>query len=298
MVGSWLALAAAAVAAPAEGSVRGPRTVQVDLFLFDPRSHVWGTDWKITLLEQWTAVLACAPTTPSVERCRFVDGTRWTVIVTDQPDKAVTILLPAPGEIEFSWTPRGRLKAWDVVGDRSEFWTKASNAVLELTYHRSDMVFRPDAQRQIGQDIEGSLTRQLAAALEWELPKVPPAAGLEWEPTQTPWIGRRWATSTANARLTYKAEADQGGLAFTMSGIVKEQHAETGAVPAIVTTTVLGAARWDPQIGGVVQARFETKAEASGAWSLVGHARSAALVQPWSEGSAVEPAGLPEVRLP
>jgi hypothetical protein len=294
---SWLALVTTAMAAPDEGSVRGPRTVQVDVFLLDPRTHVWGTDWKITLLEQWTAVLACAPATPTVERCRFVDGTRWTVIVADQPDKAVTVLLPAPGEIEFSWTPRGRLKTWDVVGDRSDFWTKASNAMLKHTYHRSDVVFRPDAQRQIGQDIEGSLTRQLAAALEWELPKVPPADGLAWEPTQTPWIGRRWTTSTANARLSYKATADQGALAFTMDGIVKEQNAETGSMPAIVTTTVVGAARWDPAVGGVVQARFETKAEPSGAWTLVGHARSVALVQPWTEGSAVAPSGLPDLRL-
>ncbi len=294
----WALLAMAAVAGPEEGPIRGPRTVQVDLFLFDPRSHVWGTDWKITLLEQWTAVLACTPTTPSVERCRFVDGTRWTAIVHDEPDKAVTVLLPAPGEIEWSWTPRGRLKSWDVVGDRSAFWTQASNAILDLTYHRSDMVYRPDGQRQIGQEIEGNLTRMLAGALEWELPKTALTPGLEWEPTQTPWIGRRWTTSTAGAKLQYKAAEDGKTLAFTMAGTVKEQHAESGAVPAIVTTTVLGSARWDPAVGGIVQAQYETKAEASGAWALVGHARSAALVRPWSEGMAVQPAGLPDLRIP
>lgn len=73
--------------------------------------------------------LSCTPQTPTIERCRFVEYLWWSAVVLNTTDR-VSRRLPPPGVIEWVWTRRGRLTAWDVLGDREAFRTEAANAQL------------------------------------------------------------------------------------------------------------------------------------------------------------------------
>ncbi|MEQ1570488.1 MAG: hypothetical protein ABMA64_32955 [Myxococcota bacterium] len=285
----------AAGAAPTLIPATGPRTVKIEATSADPQSHPWGSDWKPTALEQWTAVLACERE-GRVERCRFVDGVWWSVVVAGTSELR-SIHLPAPGALELQWSPRGRLATWDVVGDRSAFWTAASNGMLEHVFREPGFVFKPDAQREIGQRIEQGLVRGLTSGLEWELPKAGATEG-GWRPSQTPAVARRWSQSTASddLRFSVTGEAD-GQVELSLAGVASERAAEDSLADLAVQTTVAGDATFDPQVG-IVRARIETHTVATDQAPLAGHGRSVVVVTRWAEGEPTTPGEIPAFTLP
>lgn len=273
-----------------------PRSVKIDLYSFAPALHPWGTDWKVTMMEQWSAVLTCEPVRPRVESCAFAGDTVWWGAVVEGTDQFAAVKLPAPGKIELTWTPRGRLGSWDVVGDRTAFWTQASNTILQMTFHRPDMVFKPDAQRNIGQDLEGTLTRLIAGALEWELPKKGEADGA-WSPSQSPWAARRYVQSISSHKVALQvtSQTDEA-IEIAASGLVKEQVAEGSMADFAVETKLEGTATFDRATGRISRSKTETLVQST-MGPLVGHTRTITTVVPWSEGDPTEPADMPEPRL-
>jgi hypothetical protein len=174
-----------------------PRTVKLDLFYFEPGFSQWGSDFEQPLMEQWTSVLACTPSGPRREACTFVDGI-WYGFVKDGTTVLESRHLPAPGTLEFEWTERGQLSAWDVQGDRQAFADVIGNAVLEARYVRREVSLSADERRERGLAAEGFLTRALGGTLEWEMPKKPDAT--TWKPAFAPRALLRYAQGTTGAR--------------------------------------------------------------------------------------------------
>jgi hypothetical protein len=272
------------------------RQVKVDLFSLAPGRHPWGTDWKMLLMEQWSVVLDCEPVQARVERCEMPHGLWWGS-VAQGTNQVVLQKVSAPEAIEIAWTPRGRVGSFDVVGDRSAFWTEISNTVLKLSFHRADMVFKPDAQRRIGQDIELGFARQIASALEWELPKKGDASK-PWTPSQTPWAGRRWVQSTSSHKVKLSvAETTPDAVELVVEGTVTERVAETSVADLAVDTRIVGRATWDPARGTLVRAKTETLTTATDATPLVGYTRSITVVATWTPEDSTEPLVMPNPEL-
>ncbi|MEQ1507057.1 MAG: hypothetical protein ABMB14_32820, partial [Myxococcota bacterium] len=274
----------------------GARVVKIDLYTADPQSHPWGSDWKPTALEQWTAVLSCSRSGKS-ERCAFVDGVWWSVVIRGG-DARDSVHLPAPGELSFTWTPRGRIQSWDVIGDRSAFWAEASDGMTARVFREPGRGLKPDDQREVGAKIEQGLVRDLAAALEWELPKdgVPPEKG--WTPTQTPWVARRWLQSTASDDLRFTVTGEgPDGVALAVRGTATERAISGSVMDLAVETEVLGTATFRPGVG-IVRAQLETRSASTSQALLAGHVRFAAVVSPWADGDPSTPGDVPAFTLP
>lgn len=272
-----------------EGSVR---TLKIDLFAFAPGVHPWGSDWKVTMLEQWTAIVECRPTGARVEVCTFPHGVWWGYVLEGSTEFAA-VNLGAPGAMEITWTPRGRISGWDVQGDRQAFWEITANTFVQTTFHRSDMVFKPDAQREIGAEVERSLVRGLAAALEWEVAKKGDPSPI-WKLSGPPWSARRWIQGTATARDLdmHIASEDAEGVHLALTGRVVEMLPADSGTSMSAETQVVGNATFDRAKGQIVSAFTETLA--SSTQPLVGHTRSITLVRPWKEGDSASPADLPK----
>lgn len=286
-LGSTTATAAELVPHWEEGAARA---VKIDLFEFAPGVHIYGSDWKITVLEQWTAVLDCRFQAARVEVCTFPHGVWWSYVLQGSTE-VTAVNLGSPGTIEIEWSPRGRVSSWDVRGDEREaFWEIASNTSLKAMFHRSDVVYKPDGQREIGQTIEASLTRQLAGALEWELPKKGDTSK-PWRATAAPWFTRRWTQGTASAKVELRVEStDADGVHLALAGRVSEVPMNVSVTSAVETQAV-GRATLDPATGLVVSSFTETLESCN--QPLTGHTRHIALVSQWRQGDPVTPAEMP-----
>ena len=268
------------------------RTLKIDLFSYAPGIHPWGSDWKVTMLEQWTAVLECRPMAARIEVCTFPQGVWWGFVLEGTTEfKAIN--LGTPGTIEITWTPRGRIASWDVQGDEREaFWNVVADTMLQHTFHRPDVIYKPDSKRQIGQEVAGDLTRSFAAALEWELPKKGDP-NVSWRVSAAPWSMRRWVQGTASEQVTVRIESeDAQGVHLDISGRVNQVLPSDETIHTMsVETKIMGKATFDRTKGQIVSAWTET-IEAS-TQPLTGHTHHTALVSSWKPGDPVAPADLP-----
>lgn len=294
----WPAAAVAGGADPAPKVTLAPRSVRVDVLALDPAEPAWGPDWKRTGLEQWTVALQCEPIDARAERCRFPEGVWWTAVVQGETERHST-QLPATFALELVWAPNGRVKSWDVTGDRAAFWQAAANAATKATYYQAGVALKADSAEDIGRDLESALAKGIAAALEWELPKAPLVAGLRYEPSQAPWVTRRWVQGVLGPDVTADVKSVGDTVGVTFSGTVKEVGGATegNVLTPSVVTTLRSSATLDAHLL-VVSARHETKSESGNALKLIGHARQIVLVAPWAAGQALAPADPPATEIP
>lgn len=164
------------------------RSYEVEAWSTDrTEAHPWGTDWKVQPYEAWGGILDCTMGEKRRETCTWRDGkVYWGA--GERPDQLRVHTLHLPAKMEVVWSPTGKLKTWDVQGDRQDFWEGASNAMLQASFHRSDVVFRPAAIREQGQSLEESMLKLTVGWLEVQWDK---AAAPQWKP-KTPITGPRY----------------------------------------------------------------------------------------------------------
>lgn len=291
-------LFAAALAAPPT-ALPPARTVKVDVYRLEPAMHRYGSDWKRTALTQWTTVLDCKPVAARIESCTFPQGVWWGVVVQGSTEFSAENL-PSPGTLEITWSPRGKLAAWDLRSGGGDFGGEAANLMLRKQFHRGDLAFKPDSKRVIGQEIEQDLVRDVAGALELELPKRKKddeALPASWGPSSTPWLARRWRESVSSHKLGWTVAAEEEGVVRAeLAGRVGERTTSTSNDES-ADTVVSGTAMIDPVHGRLLAGHYEVRSTTTTA-PLVGHHRTVTTVVPWDAATAGEPSPLPDLRLP
>ncbi len=282
-----------ALLAPTDASARAgdQRTVKVDLFSYGQALHPYGSDWEPSLLDIWSGVLDCEEVRLDVEHCTAHGGNLWYGIVPAQDQAALFQRIPFEGTIELQWTPSGRLKSYDVQGDRESFWQVGSNALLEL--HRLNLAFKPDSVRRVGKDLELSLTRGIASALEIDRERTDKPT---WKTKKPLWAGRRYSGAVGIGRTKWAAKDVEGGTKLTWNGVFSEATSSASTNSFGVKTELVGEAMLDER--GDVLTLFTESHSTSTSVQLVGHTRWMALSSRWKEGDSTEPADMPPTRLP
>lgn len=167
-------------------------------------AHPWGTDWKLEPYEAWGGILDCTMGEKRVESCTWRDETVY-FGAGDDPASLKVWKLRLPATMELMWSGTGKLKSWDVRGDRADFWEGAANAMLQASFHRKDVVFRPDAIRRQGQSREESLLKMTVAWLEVQTGK---EGASTWAP-KTPITGPRYLKyGVASHKTAYRVMPD------------------------------------------------------------------------------------------
>jgi hypothetical protein len=287
-----LALCSLVFAVPeASARVGDTRTVKVDLFSFGQALHPYGSDWQPSVLDIWSVVLDCEEVRFRVEHCEAKGDQLLYGVVPAGEQTAVFKRIPMAGTIELQWTPSGRLKHYDVQGDREPFWEAGSNALLEL-YHKN-AVFKPDSVRRVGKDLELALTRGIASALEIDRPDPSQAS---WKTKAPLWAGRRYSSAAGIGRTKWTAASVDDGTKLTWTGTVGESSSSGSTAKFGVKTEVVGEAIVDDQ--GELVRLFTESHSTSTSVNLVGHTRWMALSSRWEEGDSTDPADMPPNRLP
>ena len=285
--------ALAAVAAPLvpTWTVGDHRVVKIDLFSFAYGLHPYGSDWIPTRLDQWTVVVDCETVAQRVERCTFPVKPWWSYV----PEASETLTLtelPVPNAFELVWNKAGRLSSFDPDADAGPFADAAADLQLKASFHRKDVVWKPDAKREISSGLWTTLVRDLASALELEVPKVGSEAA--WTPPVAPMATRRYVQGVANASLLATPGPPVDGLVpVALAGSVAESPPSTGVGLAGVDTRVHAELRVDPATARVRAARWDLTATST-SQQLVGHTRRLILVAPWKPGEDAKPAAMPE----
>ena len=276
----------------ASARVGDTRTVKVDLFSFGQAINPYGSDWKPSLIDIWSVVLDCEEVRLNVEHCSAKGDQLLYGVVPAGENTARFKRIPMQGVIEMRWTPTGRLKSYDVQGDREAFWEVGSNALLQL--NGLNLVFKPDSIRRVGKDLELSLTRGIASALEIDRPVG--GGKPTWKTRQPLWAARRYSDSASIGRTKWSETAVDGGTQLTWSGTVGEASTSGSTNKFGVQTQVVGEARLDAL--GEVESLFTESHTTSTSVNLVGHTRWMALSRRWSEGDPTDPAEMPQNRIP
>lgn len=264
------------------------RSVKIDLFSYAYGHHPFGADWIPTRLDQWTVVVDCETVAQRVEKCSFLEAPWWSY-VPEQSSEMQLHSLPVPPTFEITWTKTGRVGSFDPAVDPGPFGDAIADLQLVASYHRKDVIWKPDAKRKIGYDIWLALVRDLSAALELEGPKT----GIDgpFEPMRAPTLTRRYVQGTAKAALVVATEpAIEGVLPLTLSGRVSEAPPDGGAA---VETRVQARIGLSETHGRPVVARWDL-ASSSSSQVLVGHTRRMVLMQPYAFGDDPKPSPMPE----
>ncbi|MCA9492797.1 MAG: hypothetical protein KC621_22845 [Myxococcales bacterium] len=292
---SWMMSAAWADVPASTWTVGEHRSVKIDRFSYGPALHPWGSDWKPTMLEQWTVVVDCQTIAARVEQCSFSENPWWGWVV-DESAEISWIQLPRPPSFEVVWTKTGRVQSYDPAVDPGDFGDSAANAMLQATYRRSDVVFKPDGLREIGSNIWTGLVCDLVSAMEVELPKKGQVTGWTW--TKPPTVARRYVQGIATGQLEVKAgQPAENGIPLAMAGRITEAPPAGGMGTGAVDTVVKGRAIIEPTTGRPVSVRWDTIATSSSI-QLVGHTRQLVLLEPWASGQESGPAAMPQPELP
>lgn len=291
----WMLSAAWAEPLTSVWTVGEHRSMKIDVFSYGPALHPWGSDWKQTMLEQWTVVVDCRTIADRVEECSFPDNPWWGWVL-DEGTEISWIQLPRPPSFEVTWTKTGRVQVYDPAVDPQQFGDDAANAMLQATYRRSDVVFKPDALREIGSDIWTTLVRRVVSAMEVELPRKGEPTG--WSFTKPPTVTRRYVQGIATGHVEVTAGAPgEGGVSLTMSGRITEAPPAGTAGSGAVDTVVKGHASLDPVTGRPQRVRWDTIASSSSI-QLTGHTRQLVVLEPWEKGQESGPAPMPQPELP
>ncbi len=286
--------ASAQVHPPLIPSWEKARSVHIDTWSFGQAFDPWGSDWSSTLMEQWTAVLDCKPVAKRTESCTFHDGVVHWGYVKEGTEEVKYVTIEMPAELEFVWNVRGRLSRWDVRGDRERFWAQASNAFLKALFHRSDVVFKPDSQREIGTEIEQRLCRKLAGAVELDLPKNGESIKGQWVTTKPLWAGRRYTMGSATAKVGWRVEEMEGDVAtIAWNGSISEAST---TMSHSVQTKLMGQARLDTSTGGLSHVYTESAAVSSGNVALADHTRFMSFARPF-DGGEITPQAMPQPKI-
>jgi len=267
-----------------------PRKVKIDAFVLEPGLPTLPPPFVRTTMEQWTAGLDCRPIAKRRERCTFIDGVWYGLVLEGDPDFKAR-KLPAPEAIELVWNKRGRLSRTYVKGDSQEFRDAASRHVISSQHERGLQKLSANATREIGEGLETVLLYLFGGALEWERPEEG-WSGEAWEPKQAPnWT--MWnVASVAQPRLTTTAKPAHPDLVhLEMTGEVKETPSMGSAAnTAVIITRVAGKATLSN--GVVTHSMLDKQWTTPGTRVPQGHMRVVRVMEPWVYGS-IEPADVP-----
>jgi len=234
-------------------------------------------------------VLECKIERTRTEVCQFKDQFVWYGILPNGTEQMSFQQIPMKGDLEFVWSPTGRLSRYDIRGDREEFWEKGSNAMLVL-FHKN-VVFKPDSVRRIGDDLERSLLRSLASAMEVDRSKKNED---RWTTNKPLWAGRRYSSGVAaTARYKWEKRPEEGDLVpFVWDGVVSESTDSSSAGGVSTKTRVVGTAWYNPFEGRVDRLEVESRTMST-TGPLVGHTRWIALSKVWEDGDSMKPRPMP-----
>lgn len=261
------------------------RTYKIDVFELQPEGPA------AAVLEQWTAVITCAPDGPREEACSFRGGVWWGAVKRGA-ESFHAVALPDPGTLHLRWTERGRLRSWELRGgDEERFFRQASNARLQ-TLQRANSTYGKHDQRRVGEAIREDLARSVAGALEWELPEALDSADAA-RTKHAPWRARQWRQSTVKARVDLDVtERGDTQVTIALRGDVSERSGATGQ---LTRGTLTGGVRFDPVRRRVVEGWTEV-ARRTMEGRAFGYARMRTYIVAWKPGDSSEPADLPSTR--
>ena len=168
--------------------------------------------------ELWGGHIRCKGVATRIESCTFVDGVFYWGWLPYGTTEAKVQSFDAPATIEFIYGPTGRIKSWDMKGDRAALQLHLTEAYASRVNQGAWRLDSPDFRRVVGQELEQRLVLVLASALDVELPKKGDASA-PWKYTSLPYFARRSQGGLGAAKLTVtKADSKPESTLLTIRG--------------------------------------------------------------------------------
>jgi hypothetical protein len=168
------------------------------------------TNLKVAANEAWGAKITCKPIAKRVDSCVF-DGGKLYWGWTEPTPGAELKLFPVetPVTLELTWSPTGRLVAWDTQGDKMTLYQNLATAFLDRHSGgwRADS---PNFRRELGRELEQRAMTYLLAGLDVELPKKGDGK-LPWNYGALPGPFKRGQGGLGNSKVELAVDTEKPG---------------------------------------------------------------------------------------
>lgn len=151
--------------------------------------------------ELWGGRIRCKGIATRVESCSFVDNKFYWGWLASWNTEPTIIEFEAPATIELVYGPNGRIKSWDMKGDRAALQLHLTEAYASRVNQGSWRLDSPDFRRVVGQELEQRLILVITSALDVELPRKGDGAA-PWKYTSLPYFARRSQGGLGAAKIT------------------------------------------------------------------------------------------------